>query len=200
MAENREVQIMSSLRALAHHESGERAQPLVHWAAATSAAAITATLALIVGALWTAAAFSSHNSGFYNHLDWWFGGTVIGAAFVASVVAGGIASPRGMAAGVVNGLTSWAIIALAAAAVILVAVAAGATTATLSLKTGNVAVGLIRPYVVFWASVIGTGVAVLGGVAGGLLPRRGVALSYTDVTDVSTVRSSRVAAGSRAAS
>jgi hypothetical protein len=197
-----EVPIMSSIRALAHHDREERAQPLVHWAAASSAAVITATVALITGALWASAAFSSHNSGFYNHLDWWLGGTLIGAAFVAGVLAGGIASPRGIASGAINGLTSWAIIALAVAAVILVAAAAGATTATLSLKTGNVAVGLVRPYVVFWASVIGTGAAALGGVGGGLLPRRrvDVAHSDTDVTDAYAIRPARTAAASRAAS
>jgi hypothetical protein len=105
--------------------------------------------------------------------------------FVAGVLAGGIPSPRGIASGAINGLTSWAIIALAVATLILVATATGATTATLSLKTGNVAVGLIRPYVVFWAAVIGTGAAALGGVGGGLLPRRQVDVAYsdTDFTD-----------------
>ena len=191
---------MTSLRALSHQESEQRAEPLVHWAAVTSAAAISATVALIVGALWTAAAFSSHNSGFYNHLDWWFGGTLIGAAFVAGALAGGIASPRGVAAGVVNGLTSWALIALAVAAVIVVAVAAGAANATLSLRGGNVTGGLSQTYGVFWASVIGTGAAALGGVGGGLIPRRQAALVYMDAADAPTLRSSPMAAGSRAAS
>jgi hypothetical protein len=190
---------MTSLRALASRQAEERAQPLVHWAAVTSSAAITATLALIVGGLWAAAAFGSHNSGFYNHLDWWFGATRIGAAFVAGILAGGIASPRGVASGAVNGLTSWAIIALVAAAVILTLVAAGSTSATLSLKSGDIAVGLVRPYVVFWAAAIGTGAAALGGVGGGLLPRRRVTVASTDVTDASTMRPTRMAA-SRAAS
>jgi hypothetical protein len=190
---------MSSLRALASREADERARPLVHWAAVTSSAAITATVALIVGALWAAAAFGSHNSGFYNHLDWWFGGTLIAAAFVAGILAGSIASPRGAASGALNGLTSWALIALAAAAVIFTLVAAGATSATLSLKSGTIAIGLVRPYVVFWAAAIGTSAAALGGIGGGLLPRRGVAAAYTDVSDASTMRSTRMA-GTRAAS
>ena len=190
---------MSSLRALVSSEAEERGQPLVHWAAVTSSAAITATVALVVGGLWAAAAFASHNSGFYNHLDWWFGGTLIGAAFVAGILAGGIASPRGVASGAVNGLTSWAIIALVAAAVILALVAAGSTSATLSLKSGDVAIGLVRPYVVFWAAAIGTGAATLGGVGGGLLPRRRAAVAYTDVSDATTGRSTRMA-GNRVAS
>ena len=190
---------MSSLRALASRDAEERGQPLVHWAAVTSSAAITATVALIVGGLWAAAAFASHNSGFYNHLDWWLGGTLIGAAFIAGTLAGGIASPRGVASGAVNGLTSWAIIALVAGAVILALVAAGSTSATLSLKSGDVAIGLVRPYVVFWAAAIGTGAAALGGVGGGLLPRRRVAAATIDVSDATTVRSTRMA-GSRVAS
>jgi hypothetical protein len=168
----------------AQQELNGRAQPLVHWGAATSAAAIAATTALIVGSLWVAAAFGSHNAGFYNHLDWWLGGTLIGAAFVSSLLAGAIATPRGLAPGVVNGLTSWAIIALVLGAVILVAVATGGTTTTLNLKSGPVAIGIIRPYPVFWAAAIGTLVAAAGGLAGGLLPRRQAAVSYIDGSTV----------------
>jgi hypothetical protein len=142
---------------------------------------------LIVGSLWAAAAFSSHNSGFYNHLDWWLGATAIGAAFVTAVVAGGIASTRGIAAGVFNGLTSWAIIALVLGAVILVALTTGGTTATLTLKSGNVAVGLVRPYVVFWSAMIGTGAAALGGAAGGLIPRKSARIAYLDSASSSTL-------------
>jgi hypothetical protein len=182
-----EVVRMKSLATLARQDSDERALPLVHWAAATSAAVITATVASIIASLWAAAAFSSHNSGFYNHLDWWFGATAIGAAFVTAVLAGGMASARGVAAGVLNGLTSWAIIALVVGAAIVVALAAGGTTATLTLKSGSVAVGIIRPYVVFWAAIIGTGAAVLGGAAGGLIPRKRTSLVYLDSASSSTL-------------
>jgi hypothetical protein len=179
-----EVDTMITAKIPARHELDGRAQPLVHWAAATSAAAIAATVALIVGSLWVAAAFGSHNAGFYNHLDWWLGGTLIGAAFLSSVLAGAIASTRGMAPGVLNGLTSWAIIALVLGAVVLVAVATGGTTTTLTTKTGSVAVAIIRPYPVFWAAAIGTVAAAAGGLAGGLWPRRRAAVSYVDGSTV----------------
>ena len=54
----------------------------------TGRAVIGSAVALVAGSLWAAAAFSSHNGAFYNHLAWWFGGTMIGAAFLGSVVAG----------------------------------------------------------------------------------------------------------------
>jgi hypothetical protein len=175
---------MRPLKALAPEEHDGRAEPLVHWAAATSAAAITATIALVVASLWVAAAFSSHNAGFYNHLDWWLGGTLIGAAFVTGLLAAAISSARGTAPGLLNGLTSWAIIALALGAVILVAVATGGTSATLAVGTGHIAVAIIRPYPVFWAATIGTAAAAVGGLAGGVLPRRRAGVAYVDGSTV----------------
>ena len=121
---------MNSPKIPARQQLDGRAQPLVHWAATTSAAAIAATGALVVASLWVAAAFSSHNAGFYNHLDWWLGATLIGTAFVTAVLAWRDCEHQRDRLGVLNGLTSWAIIALTLGAVVLVAVATGGTAAT----------------------------------------------------------------------
>src|SRR5579863_8097692 len=88
-----------------------RSTPLIHWAAVSSGAVIGAAVAILAGSLWAAAAFSSHNSAFYDHLAWWLGGTLIGAAFIAALVAGTLSSLRGGIAGLANGLNSWALIA-----------------------------------------------------------------------------------------
>jgi hypothetical protein len=133
---------------------------------------IGAAVALVAGSLWAAAAFSSQNGAFYNHLAWWWGGTLIGVAFMAAAVAGGVSTARGPAAGIVNGLSSWALIAVAAAAVISVTAIAHGMTSTLSLRTGVVTVELVRPYVAFWTAVAGLAAAAIGGMAGGLIPRR----------------------------
>ena len=163
------------LRSVSNHATETRSVPLIHWAGVTSGAVIGSAVALIVGSLWAAAAFSSQNGAFYNHLAWWFGGTMIGVALIAALIAGGLSSTRGLAAGIVNGLTSWALIALAAAAVVSVTAIAHGTTSTLSLKGAAVNVELVRPYVAFWTAVASLAAAGIGGLAGGLIPRRRVA-------------------------
>lgn len=163
------------LRSVSNQASDTHSVPLIHWAAVSSGAIIGSAVALIVGSLWAAAAFSSHNGAFYNHLAWWFGGTMIGVALIAALIAGGLSSARGLTAGIVNGLTSWALVALAAAAVVSVTAIAHGTTSTLSLKGTVVNVELVRPYVAFWTAVAGLAAAAIGGAAGGLIPRRRVA-------------------------
>jgi hypothetical protein len=172
----REVMKMQ-LRSVSNQPSESRSIPLIHWAAVSSGALIGAAVALVAGSLWAAAAFSSHNGAFYNHLAWWFGGTLIGAVVIGALIAGALSSTRGVTAGIVNGLSSWALIALAAAAIVAVTAIANGTTSTISLRNASVNVDLIRPYVAFWSAVAGLGAAAIGGVAGGLLPRRRIANS-----------------------
>jgi hypothetical protein len=156
--------------------------PLVHWAAVSSGAVIGAGLALVAGALWIAAAFSSHNGAFYNHLAWWFGATVIGASLIGAVVSGGISRSRGPVAGVVNGLTTWGVIALIAGAVALVTALTNGTTTPLTVHNSVVNVEFLRPYVTFWSTVIGFGAAGIGGFAGGMIPRRRVSAGTGELT------------------
>jgi hypothetical protein len=136
---------------------------------------IASAVALLAGSLWAASAFSSHRGVFYNHLAWWFGGTLIGVALIGAVVAGGVSITRGAIAGMVNGLSTWAVIAIAAAAVVSVTAIAHGTTSTLSLRSSAINVELIRPYVAFWSAAAGLSAAAIGGLAGGLIPRRRIA-------------------------
>jgi hypothetical protein len=142
---------------------------------------IGAAVALVAGSLWAAAAFSSHNGAFYNHLAWWFGGTLIGIAFIGALTAGGLSNTRSAGAGVVNGLTTWAVIAVATAIVVAIAAIAHGTTATVSLKNSAVNVELVRPYVAFWSAVAGLGAAAIGGLAGGLIPRRSTRVNVVEL-------------------
>jgi hypothetical protein len=176
--------VMMQLRSLSTEHADERALPLIHWAAVFSGAAIASAIALVAGSLWAAAAFGSQNAGFYNHLDWWLGATLIGATFVGALLAGAVSSARGLAAGILNGLTSWAIIALAVAFVVLGTLVGHVTTATLTLHHATLQVGIVRPYVVFWAALIGLGGSVLGGAAGGLVPRRLTSAAYVESSTV----------------
>jgi hypothetical protein len=145
---------------------------VIHWAAASSGAAIGAGVAVVAGALWSAAAFSSHDSAYYNHLAWWYGATFIFVAFVGALAAAVLASPRGPVAGLTNGLSAWGVLAVGAGLLVLVAVATGATTTTLTVNGSPVAIELVRPYVIFWSALGSLAAAGLGGVGGGLVPRR----------------------------
>jgi hypothetical protein len=156
--------------------------PVVHWAAVSSGVVIGAGLALLAGALWTAAAFSSHNGAFYNHLAWWFGGTLAGASLIGALVASGISRSRGPVAGVVNGLTTWGIIALLAGGLALVAAAANGTSSPLTVHGTVVNVEFLRPYVAFWSAVFGFGAAGIGGFLGGMIPRQGAATGTSELT------------------
>jgi hypothetical protein len=156
--------------------------PVVHWAAISSGVVIGSGLALVAGALWTAAAFSSHNGAFYNHLTWWFGGTVAGASLVGALVASGISRSRGPVAGVVNGLTTWGIIALLAGTLALVAAVTNGTSSSLAVHGSVVKVEFLRPYVAFWSSVFSFGAAGIGGFLGGMIPRRRIATGTPELT------------------
>src|ERR1700694_1156803 len=158
---------MLHLRSVSDQPTEARRIPLVHGAAVSSGAVIGSAVALVAGSLWAAAAFSSHNGAFYNHLAWWFGGTLIGVALLGAVIAGGVSSTRGATAGIVNGLSSWSLIALTTAAVVSVAAIAHGTTSTLSLQNGAINVDLVTPYVAFWSALAGLGAAAIGGVGGG---------------------------------
>jgi hypothetical protein len=155
---------------------------LVHWAGVSSGAVIGAGLALVAGALWFAAAFSSHNGAFYNHLAWWFGGTLIGASLIGAVIAGGLSRSRGPIAGVVNGLTSWGIIAIVAGALAVLVAVTNGTTTPLTVHGSVVNVEFVRPYVAFWSSVAGLGAAGVGGFLGGMIPRRQTAIGTSELT------------------
>ena len=165
----------------------------------SSGTLIGGSVAVLAGTLWAAAAFSSHNSAFYDHLAWWYGGTLIGVGVVSALIAGILSTTRGTSAGVANGLSSWAIITLAAAAVVAVTAVAHGTTSTLTANGTRITVDLVRPYVAFWTAAFSLAAASLGGAGGGLLPRRRVSttvvelLLATDTSSASTTNSRNVA-------
>ena len=163
---------MKQFRSVNNQPTEARSIPLIDWPAASSGAVIGSAVALVAGSLWAAAAFSSHNGTFYNNLAWWFGGTMIGVALLGAVIAGAVSSTRGATAGIVNGVSSWSLIALTTAAVVSITAIAHGTTSTLSLPNGAINVDLVTPYVAFWSAVAGLGAAAIGGFAGGLIPRR----------------------------
>jgi hypothetical protein len=148
------------------------AAPVLNWAAISSGALIGLGLSLVADALWSAAAFSSHNSAFYNHLAWWYGASLIAATLIGAAGSAALSTVRGGIAGAANGLTTWALIFLATGAVAVVLGIANGTTSTLTIGGATLQVTLGRPYVAFWASLAALAAGAIGGTVGGLLPRR----------------------------
>jgi hypothetical protein len=162
-----------------HSPPHHSASPLVDWGAISSGALIGLALSLVAGALWTAAAFSSHNSAFYDDLAWWYGGTLVGGVLIGAAGAGALSTTRGAVAGAANGLTVGAFTLVATGAVGIVVAIANGTTATVASGALTLHVALVRPYVVFWASLVALAAGALGGAAGGLAPRREATMATT---------------------
>jgi hypothetical protein len=160
-----------------HHQTHHSASHLLEWGAISSGALVGLALSLVAGALWTAAAFSSHDSAFYGHLAWWYGGTLIGAVLIGATGGAALSTVRGAAAGAANGLTIGAFALVATGAVGIVVAIANGTTATLAIGGSTLHVGLVRPYVAFWASLGALAAGAIGGTAGGLVPRRDAAVA-----------------------
>jgi hypothetical protein len=167
----------------------ELADPLVHTRAVAASALVGVGLTASVGLLWTAVAFSSHESWAYGHLAWWLGATMIGAALIAGIVAGGLSSTRGASAGAVNGLASGAALVAVAGTVALIALAVnGSFDQSLVFGGHSVVVDFVRPYVAFWTAAASFVLAGIGGAAGGLLPRRRAGHQVVELAPVSSIR------------
>jgi hypothetical protein len=165
------------------------AEPITHWPSVAAATAIGLGGAACVGLLWTAVAFSSHDNWAYSHLAWWLGGTVIGAAAIAGIIAGGLSRSRGLAAGTINGLTAGTIVAAVAGGIALLGlVINGSFNEPLVWGNHRYLVEFLRPYVAFWTVAGSLALGAVGGAAGGLLPRRSASRPVVELASVTSVR------------
>ena len=164
-------------------EISDEAPPLVRWGAVFSGTIIGLALMLLAGSLWVALAFGSHRPQFYNHLAWWLAGTAIAAMFVAALIAGAVSGTRGRGAGFLTGLTTWALVVLAAIAAGVPGVAAYGSSRPINVNGVHIAVATVRPWTTFWALLIGLGAAIIGGVIGGTMPRRKASERVVDVRE-----------------
>ncbi len=178
----------------------ELADPLVHARAVGASAIIGIGAGAAVGLLWIAAAFSSHDTWAYSHLAWWLGATVIGAAAVSGLLAGGLSSTRGALAGAANGLASAGTVIAVVGGFALVGLAVnGSFDQTLVYNGHSVIVEFLRPYVAFWSASAGVVLAGIGGAAGGLLPRRHATHRVVELSPISNIRPEFVGANGSSA-
>ena len=62
--------------------------PLIQWGGVFAGTVIGLAAGGLLSLLWLGLAYGSHRHLFYQHLDWWLGGTAIFAMLLAGVVAG----------------------------------------------------------------------------------------------------------------
>jgi hypothetical protein len=145
--------------------------PLVRWSAVFAGTVIALGAGTVLGMLWLALAYGSHRHVFYEHLDWWIGGTAIFAMVLAGFLAGASSATRGAGAGLVTGLTTWGLVVIGILAIAIPALLATSNTVVLHLGARSITVKTLRWWPSFWSLLIGFGAAAIGGVAGGMLPR-----------------------------
>jgi len=145
--------------------------PLVRWNAVFAGTVIALAAGAVAGMLWLALAYGSHRHLFYEHLDWWIGGTAIFAMFLAGFLAGASSGTRGPMAGLLTGTTTWALVVLGILAIAIPGVLATSNTTVLHLGARSITVKTLRWWPSFWSLLIGLGAGALGGVIGGTMPR-----------------------------
>jgi hypothetical protein len=154
---------------------------LVRWNAVFAGPVIALAAGAVAGMLWLALAYGSHRHLFYQHLDWWIGGTAIFAMFLAGLLAEASSGMRGIMAGLVTGMTTWGLVVLGILAIAIPGVLATSNTTVLHLGARSITVKTLRWWPSFWSLLIGLVAAGLGGVIAGLIPSRRVVPSHRAV-------------------
>jgi hypothetical protein len=146
-------------------KGGARAADLVRWGPVVAGVVIGLGAFALFDALWFAIAAGNGNGAVTGNLDWFVGGTGIGAMLVAGFAAGLLSGARGVGAGIGNGVTTWGLL------VVLTAV--GGLPGLLGISGAlnwDVTARQVL-WTTFWALLIGLGCAALGGMLGGLVRR-----------------------------
>ena len=145
---------------------------LVRWGSVFAGTIIAIGAFILLSALWLALSFANHDSVVYNNLSWWIGGTAIFSMFVAGLIAGLSSGARGIGAGSVGALTTWALVAMAVVLVVVPTFAVGHVPNSVSVSGHVYKINYLTYWTAFWSLLIGLGAALLGGVVGGAAPRR----------------------------
>jgi hypothetical protein len=153
---------------------------LVRWGSVFSGTIIALALFALLDALWLALSFGSHESFVYSNLSWWIGGTAIFCMFVAGFIAGVTSGARGVAAGSMGGLTTWALIVLGVGVVVLPTFGIGHIPNTVTADGRLYAINYLTYWGAFWSLVIGLCASMVGGMIGGAM-QRNVDNQYLDL-------------------
>jgi hypothetical protein len=143
---------------------------LVRWGAVWSGVLVGVGLLALFSLLWLALGYGSNYGVFSHHIEWWLGGTAIGAIFVGGLVSGLTSSARGVLAGLLNSMVLWALVAVVAL-VVEIGGASKVVNSTTSVSGVTNQLPNNTLWASFWSMLIALGAAVLGGVIGGAMRR-----------------------------
>ena len=129
----------------------------IGWGAVVAGAIIGFAFTALLSALWVALAYSSDVGFVADYINWFIGLTAIVGMFVAGLVAGGLAGEQNAGAGLVNGITTWALL--------LVALLGASVPSAVRASSGGAAGTTL--WTTFWVLLIGLGAAAAGGLVGG---------------------------------
>ncbi|HEY6794257.1 MAG TPA: hypothetical protein VI248_06205 [Kineosporiaceae bacterium] len=135
---------------------------VVSWGAVFSGALIGVAVMTLVTLLWYAIAVGG-STFMSDNLAWFVGGTAILSTFLAGLFSGWFAVNRGLGNGLVQGLTTWALITFA------VAVGGPGVASLVRLLTVSTAPARASSWLwtAFWSVLIGLGAALAGSAIGG---------------------------------
>jgi hypothetical protein len=144
---------------------------LVRWGSVFSGTLIAVAMFALLDALWLALSFGSHVSFVYSNLSWWIGGTAIFCMFVAGLIAGVSSGARGVGAGSMGGLTTWALIVIGVGVFVVPTFSIGHIPNTITASGHLYTINYLTYWTAFWSLVIGLGASLLGGMLGGGMQR-----------------------------
>jgi hypothetical protein len=172
-------------------------QRLIDWGGVWAGLIWTIGIMVLLSSLWIALGYTGNGVGaIANDIEWWLAGTAIFALFVGGIIAGWAPRARGGSAGVVNGMTVWGTLLTLSLVIGVPSILGGAAivgdtlTDPAQVETGVTAAttGItLDPDASLWATflvaLIGFVTAALGGVIGGMLPKRDQAVEVYDDRD-----------------
>jgi|tagenome__1003787_1003787.scaffolds.fasta_scaffold20005405_1 hypothetical protein len=146
----------------------EAPAPLVSWSGVWTGAVIGIAMMTLLTSLWLALSFSSHQHTFYGYLTWWIGGTAIASLFVAGLCAAIVSQLRGMSPGLMNAVTTWALLLIGITIGAVPGLVALGSSRQLAINGVSITVTTVSFWSVFWSMLIGLVAAVIGGAIGGM--------------------------------
>lgn len=172
-------------------------QRLIDWGGVWAGLIWTIGIMVLLSSLWIALGYTGNGvEAIANDIEWWLAGTAIFALFVGGIIAGWAPRARGGSAGVVNGMTVWGTLLTLSLVIGVPSILGGAAIVgdTLTdpaqvdagVEAATTGITLDQDaslWATFLVALIGFVTAALGGVIGGMLPKRDQAVEAYDDRD-----------------
>lgn len=171
-----------------------REQRSIDWGGVWAGLVWTIGLLVLLSSLWLALGFGGSNiEVFADNIEWWLAGTAILALLIGGIVAGWAPRARGVAAGMVNGMTVWGLLLTLSIIIGVPSLLGGAAIVGDTLQSANEVTdgttgslgldGNTSLWATFWTALIGFATAAIGGMIGGNLPKRDEPVDTVDTRE-----------------